>query len=415
MDPLRRSVALALFFGASIALLEPRTAQARRPILRKWPPELHDIVSRGDLERLKKLLDVDPTLAIDAFSTTGTSGGKIGFTGCFTLLHDAVNYGQLEVAEELLRRGANVNARPIGKKGPRKGETPLHIAARVGHSQLVPLLIKHGAELEAVDGDEDTPLRVAVIAGRPEAAKLLATAGATQDVFSAAGLGNVTLLEHFLGEDPAEANARTPSGHTPLHCAAATGELATAKLLLARGAAIDPEESPFWGGHGDAPLHRACMRGHLPMCRLLVESGADLDKQGSIGPPLNWAVFKGDLKLAEFLISSGASLSTRASIDGCTPLHIAAQGSHIDMAELLLKYGADINAEGGDYNDVPNARGDDGRPKPTPLDEAVGLREGKMAQFLVSRGARLGRESPEDLQKLLKTVDDSPAGSRPGR
>ena len=121
------------------------------------------------------------------------------------------------------------------------------------------------------------------------------------------------------------------------------------------------------------------------MCRLLVESGADVEKQGTIGTPLHWAVFNADLKLAEFLLSNGASPSTRAEIDDCTALHNAARHSRVDMAELLLKHGADINAEGGDFRG-PNGPGSSPeRPKPTPLDKAVDNREAKMARFLVSR------------------------------
>jgi ankyrin repeat protein len=220
----------------------------------------------------------------------------------------------------------------------------------------------------------------------------------------------VTLLEQFLKEDPAEANARTPGGNTPLHYAASTGEVATAKVLLARGAAIDPQDGAAWGGEGDTPLHRASLLGHLPMCRLLVESGADLEKRGDAWTPLHSAAIHGDLEMAEYLISKGASLSSRTVYDDSTPLHEAALCGQVDMAKLLLRHGADINVEGGHYRgpNGPVRLADEPDPKPTPLDKAVSNRQREMARFLVSRGARLGREKYDELQKLLQPANQTP-------
>ena len=66
-------------------------------------------------------------------------------------MHRAVTFGQKEIAELLIDKGADVNA----SSG---GETPLHEAALFGHKEIVELLIGKGADLNAKDEDGDTPL-----------------------------------------------------------------------------------------------------------------------------------------------------------------------------------------------------------------------------------------------------------------
>jgi ankyrin repeat protein len=188
------------------------------------------------------------------------------------------------------------------------------------------------------------------------------------------------------------------------------GAIATAKVLLSRGAAIDPEENATWAGVGPTPLAKACLRKHLDVCRLLVESGADLEKEGNIGTVLHWTVTAGDLEIARYLLSRGASLSCRAPIDGQTPLHRAAGDGNLDMVKLFLDFSADVNVEAGPdlRPNMPEGSGPEG-PRPTPLDEAVGSRQREMARFLVSRGARLGIEKQGELQKLLESAGDAAA------
>jgi ankyrin repeat protein len=69
-----------------------------------------------------------------------------------TLLHDASYHGQAEIVHLLLRHNANVNARSLWKK------TPLHFASEEGHTKVVRLLLECGADVHAKDGSNDTPL-----------------------------------------------------------------------------------------------------------------------------------------------------------------------------------------------------------------------------------------------------------------
>jgi ankyrin repeat protein len=139
---------------------------------------VHGAAKKGDLSRLRALLEEDPGL-VNARDDDGR-----------TPLHWATWGGYTEAAELLHKLGAEVNARD------RYGSSPFHWAAERDHSETAELLQKLGAEVNARDNDGETPLHWAVANGQTKAAELLYKLGA------------------------AEANARNNFGATPLHMAA---------------------------------------------------------------------------------------------------------------------------------------------------------------------------------------------------
>jgi ankyrin repeat protein len=62
---------------------------------------------------------------------------------------------------------------------------------------------------------------------------------------------------------------------------------------------------------------------------------------------------------------------------GITTLHIAATKGYVELAEVLLSHGADVNAAG-------NSRGS----TVTPLAVALRAKQDRMVEFLKSRGGR---------------------------
>lgn len=82
--------------------------------------------------------------------------------GCCT-----AGYNNLEVAEYLLERGADVNAQDKG------GLIPLHNASSYGHLDIAALLIKYNTAVNATDKWGFTPLHEAAQKGRTQLSALL--------------------------------------------------------------------------------------------------------------------------------------------------------------------------------------------------------------------------------------------------
>jgi ankyrin repeat protein len=87
--------------------------------------EILAAAGNGDVAKVRLLLDRNPNLAF--------SKNKEGFTA----LHYAASYGYLEIAELLLTKNADVNAKTS------KGDTPLHYAASYGHKDIAELLLSN--------------------------------------------------------------------------------------------------------------------------------------------------------------------------------------------------------------------------------------------------------------------------------
>jgi ankyrin repeat protein len=89
-----------------------------------------------------------------------------------TPLHAATAGGQLELVRVLLKRGADANASQEG------GWTALHSAAQSGNREMVELLIAQGAQINARAGNNQSALDLALTHGHQEIARLLEELGA---------------------------------------------------------------------------------------------------------------------------------------------------------------------------------------------------------------------------------------------
>jgi len=105
------------------------------------------------------------------------------------------------------------------------GETPLHLAAKWGHKEIVALLLANRADVNAKTESGDTPLHYAAENGEDDVAALL-------------------LVSH------AEVDSRNKWGQTPLHWAAQDGHKDMVSLLLDNGAQVNARDN-----HGQTPIH----------------------------------------------------------------------------------------------------------------------------------------------------------------
>lgn len=96
-------------------------------------------------------------------------------------LHIAAGNGSYELAEALIKHGADVN---ISNKDK---QTPLHWAAWNNQTALVDLLIKKGANISAPDRAGNTPLILATLAGGDASVKMLLEKGADRYIANREG------------------------------------------------------------------------------------------------------------------------------------------------------------------------------------------------------------------------------------
>ena len=95
----------------------------------------------------------------------------------FASLHYAVYFEKIEVAKILIEYGSQIESIC------NEGQTPLHLAATIGNSEIVKHMIFHGAAyLEAKDGYGNTALHFAAAAfGKLNVIKILIENGAQTD------------------------------------------------------------------------------------------------------------------------------------------------------------------------------------------------------------------------------------------
>ncbi|KFP17449.1 Ankyrin repeat and SOCS box protein 10, partial [Egretta garzetta] len=148
------------------------------------------------------------------------------------------------------------------------------------------------------------------------------------------------------------------------------------QLLLLRGAAVD-----FAPG-GKTALHEACAAASAPCVRLLLRFGADPEAVSEDGyKPLHLCKSPDSVECAQQLLQHGASVNSRTEEEDDTALHIAARHGLADHVQLLLRYGAELEAKNEEGQTPLNAACAQPH-KPEDMDRYY-----QVCQLLVERGA----------------------------
>lgn len=279
-----------------------------------------------------------------------------------TALHWAAYAGREDVADLLISKGADINARSRGAKGL----TPICFAAMEGHEKLVQVFVQKGASVEVSDEEFGSPLHYAKTRSIAEA---LIRAGSL-----------VTAKCEWYG--------------SALHLAAYEGRKEVIELLLEKRLVVD--DTAKWRIHGPlsapyqaTPLYVAVLGGKFDVVKLLVARGADVNFKTTdgAGTVLHAAAWAGSRGVCGFLIEKGAKVDQRADFDvvgrgspftttwpAVTPMLIAADRGNLEVLTLLLDQGADVNAK--DKNGY------------TAVDWAA---NDQVKEILQKRGAKLGK------------------------
>uniref|UniRef100_A0AAY4BWC7 ZU5 domain-containing protein n=1 Tax=Denticeps clupeoides TaxID=299321 RepID=A0AAY4BWC7_9TELE len=264
----------------------------------------------------------------------------------FTPLHIACKKNRVKVMELLLKHGASIQAVTEVRETVRVSR-PCHVAAFMGHENIVKQLTHHGASPNTTNVRGETALHMAARAGQADVVRFLLQNGAKVDIKAkdeqtalhiSSRLGKADIVQQLL-QRGASANASTTSGYTPLHLAAREGHHDAATLLLEQGALLSAATKK-----GFTPLHVAAKYGQLEVANLLLQKGAAADATGKTGlTPLHVAAHYDNQRVALLLLDQGASPHAAAK-NGYTPLHIASKKNQLEIGTTLLEYGAEPNA-----------------------------------------------------------------------
>ncbi len=192
---------------------------------------------------------------------------------------------------------------------PEKPEVvPLYYAARLGFRDLAEHLIAmHPEHVNARGGMEETPMHVAASEGHSDILMLL--------------------IEHGV-----DMNGRGKYGDTPLHRATEKARLEAGRFLLNRGADIDVQND-----FNNTALIYTAIWGHVEFARMLLEHGAMIDTRGGHSrTPLHWAAETGHTELVRLLLERGADTHVRDE-DGNTPSELGSQRGLQEIVELLSR------------------------------------------------------------------------------
>ncbi|KAM6546551.1 hypothetical protein CsatB_027287 [Cannabis sativa] len=231
-----------------------------------------------------------------------------------------------------------------------KGDTPLHMAAKLGHESFAVVLINHAKVLAAAEGHSDyryllrkvnyvkgnTALHEAVINGRFEIAKRL------------------------IQEDPILTSLVNKAGESPLFLAVERRFYDIASIILDTTYA----DCSVLGGNGMTVMHAAVIRSCPSFdARLLLRNvtrAKDFDKfvkkvlercgsqilekaEDELGwTPLHYAANMGHSTMVKLFLKAKRSVGYIKDKQGMTALHIAARKGHIEVMKELMEECSDI-------------------------------------------------------------------------
>jgi ankyrin repeat protein len=158
---------------------------------------------------------------------------------------------------------ASLNSPIMGFDAP-----PILVAAQAGNRELIEVLLRFGANINARSEWWAGGFGVLDWADQ-ELAAFLIERGATVDVHAAAHLGMLPRLKELVATNPELVNSRGGDGRTPLHCAS-TVEIAA--YLLDHGASLDARDIDH-----ESTAAQYLLVGHRDVVRYLIQRGCSTD------------------------------------------------------------------------------------------------------------------------------------------
>ncbi|MCP9266162.1 Ankyrin repeat and sterile alpha motif domain-containing protein 1B [Dirofilaria immitis] len=285
--------------------------------------ELFEAVRRGDTQKVQTWLlskrNKRPRTPLNFLRASTSSHSAwlcsiVDPSNGYTALHLAALLGHKEVVKILL----NVDSQ-MARIKDRRGCLPIHLAAWNGHVEVLQTLINAEPNtVDAVNNAKESPLHLSAQHGHGRVVTIL-------------------LAKHA---DPRIRNARA---ETALDVAARLGKANVCRLLICNcpELALQSASECITTNPGKSrhlaqvvyPLHAAARHGHIDCLQILCHSGFDLDYVTEEGSALHVAALFGKVEAVKLLLEQGISVDTRDG-QGRTVLETLAEHENEKASDL---------------------------------------------------------------------------------
>uniref|UniRef100_A0A5B7AUZ0 PGG domain-containing protein n=1 Tax=Davidia involucrata TaxID=16924 RepID=A0A5B7AUZ0_DAVIN len=236
-----------------------------------------------------------------------------------TVLHIAAQFGKLQCVKQILDMCPVIYDRLNSK-----GETPLHLAARGPHYEIVKALIEHAKDEERGHG-----------VGAAKEMLMLVNKDKDTALHEAVRSRLAPLVELLAKEAPELSHMANNADETPLYLAAERRYKLSVSHILANCT------SPAYGGpYGRTALHASAFHNLKECTEVLLNWNQDLVKKADIYGwlPLHYAARMNNVPSVRQLLDKDKSVAyLKADEDNeMTALHVAATQGHVDVIEVLI-------------------------------------------------------------------------------
>ncbi|MEI0486214.1 ankyrin repeat domain-containing protein [Brachyspira intermedia] len=328
-----------------------------------------------------------------------------------TPLFLAVQFGYNDLAKELIKEGADVNARASGMETETEGGLDmLYYAVRNNNPEMTKILIDKGLDKNRDYGYEYSTYLTDIAIGNNnlDILKLLVKRGDSKETLipDAVRENNIEMVKYLLSIGQDIDAQRFFDGFwvdSPLKVAAENGYVEMAKFLINEGANLNSADDYMLYAYNNYDITKLLVDNDVFNLNTNTtrEEAIELVKDGKYYEieklllsedsnnidgydELMNAISKGDMKALEKLVKDDTDLNKQ--YDKITPLGLAAARNDKEMVKFLVEKGADINLEDGyEY---------------TPLIKAMKYRNIDLAKNIVDLKA--------DLNAVCSATGDTP-------